>query len=64
MNPEARLQKNLEDAEVKLAFLERELGEYKEAVQDLHARLARLESAVKELQETRPAEGGDQSGED
>jgi uncharacterized coiled-coil protein SlyX len=44
---EARLQ----EAEIKLAFLERELEEYKEAVGLLHERLARLEKQVRELKE-------------
>ena len=46
-NHEARL----EEAEIKLAFLERELGEYKEAVDSMHELLTRLERQVQELKD-------------
>ena len=46
-NGDARLQ----EAEIKLAFLERELEEYKEAVGSLHDRLARLEKQVEGLKD-------------
>ena len=44
-NHEARLQ----EAETKLAFLERELNEYKEVVDSMHTLLTRLEKQVQEL---------------
>jgi uncharacterized coiled-coil protein SlyX len=46
-NQEERLQ----EAEIKLAFLERDLEEYKEAVGSLHDRLAQLEKQVQKLQD-------------
>jgi uncharacterized coiled-coil protein SlyX len=52
MDPEARLQ----ETEIKLAFLEKELDEYKDAVQGLHARLDQMEKTLKEWQEA-PAAG-------
>lgn len=51
----------LQDAEIKLAFLEKELGEYREAVDALHAELTRLERRVRELEarESGQSEEGD-----
>jgi uncharacterized coiled-coil protein SlyX len=45
----------LREAEIKLAFLERDLDEYKEVVQELHLRLARMEKAVRDLEAAREA---------
>ena len=50
-NHETRLEIRLQEAEIKLAFLERELGEYKEAVNAMHDLLTRLEKQVQELKE-------------
>jgi len=44
-------EERLHEAEYKLAFLERELEEYKEAVSLLHERLTRLEKQVQELKD-------------
>lgn len=46
----------LQETEIRLAFLDRELGEYKDAVQTLHARLEILEKTVESLK--RAAQGG------
>ena len=45
------LESRLQEAEIKLSFLERELTEYKDVVNELHALLAKLEKQVKELKE-------------
>ena len=50
-NPEAPLETRLHEAEYKLAFLERELEEYKEALGLLHDLLTRLEKQVQDLKE-------------
>lgn len=56
---EARLQ----ETEIKIAFLERELEEYKEAVQTLHARLQTLEALVEALRRKAHAPAsGDSAG--
>jgi uncharacterized coiled-coil protein SlyX len=50
----------LADLEFKLAFLERELGTWKDAVDDLHARLERTEAELrKTLRELREGTDGD-----
>lgn len=55
----AHLDSRLQETEIKLAFLEKELDAYKDAVQDLHARLDRMEKAVKALRNSRePGESG------
>jgi len=50
-NQDASLVARLHEAEYKLAFLERELDEYKEAVGLLHDLLTRLEKQVQDLKE-------------
>lgn len=50
---EARLQ----EIEIRAAFLERELDLYKEAVQDLHARLEAVEHRLARLQRVHDAAG-------
>ena len=45
------LEIRLQEAEIKLAFLERELGEYKEAADSMHGLLTRLEKQVQELKD-------------
>jgi uncharacterized coiled-coil protein SlyX len=55
----------LQETEIKIAFLERELEEYKDAVQTLHARLQTLEALVEALRRKGQAHGaghGDSSG--
>jgi uncharacterized coiled-coil protein SlyX len=44
-------EERLQEAEIKLAFLERELGDYKEAVDSMHEILTRLEKQVQELKD-------------
>ncbi len=39
----------LQEAEIRLAFLERELDLYKDAVQSLHARLEHVEALLEKL---------------
>jgi uncharacterized coiled-coil protein SlyX len=57
------LANRLGDLEFKLAFLERELGTWKDAVDDLHARLGRSEAELrKALRELRGQDGRDGSG--
>lgn len=51
--PETRLQ----EAEIKLAFLEKELADYREAVDELHAELSRLARRVKALEAGEEAAG-------
>jgi uncharacterized coiled-coil protein SlyX len=43
------LESRLQETEIRLAFLERELDEYKEAVNQLHGLTARLEKELTEL---------------
>ncbi len=52
------LQTRLQETEIKLAFLEKELGEYKEALHTLHTRLDATERTLQQLQES----GSNQSG--
>ncbi len=51
MTPSENHEARLQEAEIKLAFLERELGEYKEAVDSMHALITRLEKQVQELKD-------------
>jgi uncharacterized coiled-coil protein SlyX len=50
-NAAENLETRLQEAEIKLSFLERELGEYKDAVDSLHALVSRLEKQVQELKD-------------
>jgi chromosome segregation ATPase len=45
------LDERLQEAEIKLAFLEREIEEYKEGVGLLHELLGRLEKKVQDLKD-------------
>jgi prefoldin subunit 5 len=50
MHPDnEHMEAHVQETEIKLAFLEKELEAYKEAVQELHARLTSLEKTVREL---------------
>lgn len=55
------LENRLQETEIKLAFLDKELEEYKDAVQTLHARLELLEKTVAILRRAGQGatEGGD-----
>jgi|GEM_PF-3947668 len=55
------LDNRVQETEIRLAFLEKELEEYKDAVQTLHARLENLEKTVAVLRRTASGstEGGD-----
>jgi uncharacterized coiled-coil protein SlyX len=44
-------EERLQEAEIKLAFLERELETYREAVDTMHDLLTRLEKQVQELKD-------------
>jgi uncharacterized coiled-coil protein SlyX len=50
-SPLANLDSRLLDAEMKIAFLERELDEYKDVVNEMHTLLTRLEKQVQELKD-------------
>jgi septal ring factor EnvC (AmiA/AmiB activator) len=50
----ARIGQRLQEIEIKTAFLEKELEEYKEATQSLHARVASLEEGLRQLQRAVP----------
>lgn len=53
----------LQETEIKLAFLDKELEDYKDAVQTLHARLELLEKTVAILRRSAQAgPSGDGSG--
>ena len=50
----ARVGHRIQEIEIKAAFLEKELEEYKEAAQSLHARVASLEEEIRKLQRAVP----------
>ncbi len=52
----------VQETEIKLAFLDKELDEYKEAVQTLHSRLELLEKTVERLKSNAQGDGGAGSG--
>ena len=47
----SRITQRLMDLEIKTVFLEKELEEYKEAVQFLHGRLMTIEESMDKIQE-------------
>ena len=50
----ARLGQRLQEIEIKTAFLEKELTDYKEGAQILHSRIAALEENMRKLQRAVP----------
>jgi uncharacterized coiled-coil protein SlyX len=44
---QAHLESRLQEGEIKLAFLEKELEEYKAALQEMHARVESVEARLK-----------------
>lgn len=50
------MEQRLEDLEIKLSFLERELEEYKEANRDFYRRINELEDSLRKLQASTPEE--------
>jgi uncharacterized coiled-coil protein SlyX len=47
----AHFESRFQDTEIKLAFLEKELEEYKAALQDMHARVESIETKLKNTAE-------------
>jgi uncharacterized coiled-coil protein SlyX len=58
----AALETRLQESEIKLAFLEKELDEYKEAVQTLHHRLEEVTNLVNALRNEGQDSGGGVDG--
>jgi uncharacterized coiled-coil protein SlyX len=50
-------EKRLEEIEIKMAFLEKELEEYKEASRDFYGKLNRMEEEMQKLQKELPGGG-------
>lgn len=50
----AAMEKRLEEVEIKMSFLEKELEEYKEANRNFYRRINELEEAIQKLQREVP----------
>lgn len=56
-NQNPHLNARIDELEIKVSFLEKELGEYKEANREFYGKLIRLESDLKKLQKEIPGSG-------